>query len=70
MGRLPLAPFEKILKDSEKDIRVSEPGAREFVELIEGIAKEIARESAELSRHAGRKTILPEDVKLAGKRWK
>jgi len=70
MAKLPLAPFEKILKESGKNVRVSESGARAFVEVIEEIAKEMGIEIAELARHANRKTILPNDVKLAYKRKK
>ena len=68
MAKLPLAPFEKILKESRKGIRVSESAAREFVFLVNEISKELAQDCAELAEHAGRKTILDMDVKLAGKR--
>ncbi|MBL7160516.1 MAG: NFYB/HAP3 family transcription factor subunit [Candidatus Aenigmarchaeota archaeon] len=68
MARLPKAPFEKILKDSAKDVRVSGSAARELSELMEEISKDIASDAAELARHASRKTILREDVRLASKR--
>ena len=68
MAKIPLAPFEKILKESRKGIRVSDSASREFVFLINEIAKEVAQECAELAEHANRKTILDVDVKLAGKR--
>ena len=66
--KLPLFPFEKILKESDANIRVSEGAAREFVVVIGEVAKEIAADSAELARHANRRTILESDVKLAAKR--
>ena len=68
MAKLPLAPFEKILKEAEKDIRVSDSASRQMVEVIGEISREIARDAAEFARHAGRKTILHSDVKLAHKR--
>lgn len=68
MAKIPLAPFEKVLKESKKDIRVSDFATRAFVELINEIAKEIATDAAELAEHANRRTILDSDVKLAGKR--
>ena len=70
MAKLPLAPFEKIMKESRKGIRVSDGATKEFVFLINEIAKEIAQDCAELAEHANRKTILDMDVKLAGKRKK
>ncbi len=68
MAKIPLAPFENVLKESKKDIRVSDSATRAFVELINEIAKEIATDAAELAEHANRRTILDSDVKLAGKR--
>ncbi len=70
MAKIPLAPFEKVLKESKKNIRVSESAAREFVDMISEIAKEIAADAAELAEHANRRTILDSDIKLAGKRRK
>ena len=70
MAKLPLAPFEKILKESRKGIRVSEGATKEFVFLINEISKELAQDCAELAEHANRKTILGSDVKLAGKRMR
>jgi histone H3/H4 len=66
--KLPLFPFEKMLKESDPTIRVSESAAKEFVLVIGEIAKEMAADSAELARHANRRTILADDVKLAARR--
>jgi histone H3/H4 len=66
--KLPLFPFERMLKESDPSIRVSEKAAKEFVFVITEIAKEIAEDSAELARHADRRTILDSDGKLAAKR--
>lgn len=68
MAKIPLAPFEKLLKESKKDIRVSDSATRKFVEQISELAREIAADAAEFAEHAGRRTILDSDVKLAGKR--
>ncbi len=65
---LPLATFEKILQASSKNIRVSDTATAEFVEVIEGIAKQLAADAAELARHANRKTIVAEDIALAYKK--
>ena len=68
MSRLPKAPFEKILKESAGNIRVSDKAAQALAELAEEWAKALAVQAAELAQHAQRKTILEEDVKLASKR--
>lgn len=69
MVKLAKATFEKVLKESSKDIRVSDPAARALAEVIAQISREIAADAAELAKHANRKTILEQDVKLASKRW-
>jgi histone H3/H4 len=66
--KLPLAPFEKILKEAGKNIRVSDSASKEFVLVIGDLARDMAGDAAELARHANRKTILASDIKLASKR--
>jgi histone H3/H4 len=68
MVKLPLAPFERMLKEAGKNIRVSDSATKAFVEAIRDISKELADECAELARHANRKTILDADIKLANRR--
>jgi len=64
MSELPLAPIERILKKAGAS-RVSREACEEFASVIEEIAYELAAETAALARHAGRKTVLAKDVKLA-----
>jgi len=64
MAELPIAPFERILKNAEKNIRVSEKAAEEFSNFIEEFSREAAREIAEIAKHSGRNTILDRDVKI------
>jgi len=61
--RLPLAPFERILKDSGAK-RVSKSAMKEFAIVIEGIADEIALDAVKFAKHAGRKTVTCEDIRL------
>jgi histone H3/H4 len=70
MAKLHLATFEKVLKESGSGIRVSLEASKEMVDSVTEISGEIARGAAELATHAGRKTILREDVKLAVKRFR
>ncbi|MCD6398649.1 MAG: histone family protein [Candidatus Aenigmarchaeota archaeon] len=64
MSELPIAPVERILKKAGAD-RVSRKAAEEFAVVLEEVASELASECAALAKHAGRKTVLAKDVKLA-----
>ena len=68
MGTLPTAPFERILKESASDIRVSTAAAEALAEMAKEVSKRVAADAAEFAQHANRKTILQQDVKLAAKR--
>ena len=68
MGNLPYAPFERILRDVEGNLRVSDTATKELTLVAETVAKRIAQEAAEFAQHAGRRTITEADVRLAGKR--
>ena len=65
---LPLAAMERILKKGSPDIRVSEPSKEALREYLEEKGIELAKTAAELSIHAGRKTIKAEDVRFAAKK--
>jgi histone H3/H4 len=65
-SELGLSSMYRILKKAGAD-RVSDESADELRKIIEDIALEIAKNSVEMSKHAGRKTVKAEDVKLASK---
>ncbi|MFP4116120.1 MAG: histone family protein [Candidatus Aenigmatarchaeota archaeon] len=67
MGEIPLAPVDRIIR-SQGAKRVSEEAVKEFSEVIEEIAGDLAAESAALAEHAGRKTVKGEDVRLASRK--
>ncbi|RLI90502.1 MAG: histone, partial [Candidatus Altiarchaeales archaeon] len=63
----PLAPVERIMRRvsmGEGVDRISEAAVVELRDRLERIAEKIARRAAIYAKHAGRKTIHPEDVKL------
>ena len=54
MSEIPKAPIARIIKDTGAE-RVSEDAKAELAEYLEEVA----------ARHAGRKTVKAEDIKLA-----
>ncbi len=56
----------RILKKSGAE-RVSDESANELRRIVEDIATEIAKNAVDMSKHAKRKTVKAEDVKLASK---
>lgn len=64
---LPLIPLERILKRAGAK-RVSHEALEEFARVMEEKMLKIAGEAAVLAKHAGRKTVLAEDVQMAKRR--
>jgi histone H3/H4 len=67
MEKLPRLPFERILKKCGAK-RVSQDALEEFANVMEEKLYAIAKEAAVLAKHAGRKTIIAEDVRIAKRR--
>ena len=63
---LGVSAMYRILKKAGAD-RVSDESADELRRVMEDIAIEIAKNAVDMSKHAGRKTVKAEDVKLASK---
>lgn len=61
---LPRLPFERVLKKVGAK-RVSQDALDEFATIMEEKLSNVAKEAVELSKHAGRKTIIGEDVRLS-----
>lgn len=64
MGELPKMPFERILKKAGAK-RVSQDALQEFSSVMEERMMKVAAEALALAKHAGRKTITDEDVRMA-----
>ncbi len=63
---LPLAAMEKLLKKSGAE-RVSDPAKIALREELEKISDSICEKAVRFSKHSKRKTIKPEDIRLAVK---
>jgi histone H3/H4 len=64
-AKLPLATFAKILKESGPNVRVSKSATHAFIEVVEEISRGMASSAEQFARHAGRKTITADDIRLA-----
>lgn len=68
MAIIPKLPFERILKNAGAK-RVSHGALEEFSRIMEERLTEIAKEAVMLAKHAGRKTIIEEDIRIARKKF-
>lgn len=64
MSEIPKAPISRIIKDTGAE-RVSEDAKAELAEYLEEVARDVAIEANNVAKIAKRKTIKPEDIKLA-----
>lgn len=67
MSELPLAAIDRIIRKST-GIRVSESAAKELSTFLEEEGMRVAQQAAIFSKHAGRKTVTDEDIRLALKK--
>ena len=66
-SELPLAPLERLLRKSGAK-RVSKDAVEEFANVIADYAYALSGEAVALAKHAGRKTIVDADVRMAKRR--
>ncbi len=64
---LPLATVKRIAKKAGVE-RISEKAIKELAKVVEELGEELALEAAQVARHAKRKTILEEDIKLVAEK--
>ena len=67
-SEIPDSPMDRILRDAGAK-RVSKSGARQYAIALESIASQISKEAITFANHAGRKTIVSDDIKLAAKKY-
>jgi DNA-binding protein len=67
VSELPLAAIDRIIRKAT-GIRVSESAAKELSNFLEEEGMKVAQQAAVFSKHAGRKTVTDEDIRLALKK--
>ncbi|MEK6959320.1 MAG: histone [archaeon] len=67
MSELPLAAVDRIIRKAS-GIRVSEGAAKELSLYLEEVGMKVSQEASTLAKHAGRKTVTDEDIRLALKK--
>jgi histone H3/H4 len=66
MSELPIAAIDRLIRKAGAE-RVSEDAAEELGKILSEVAIDISKQAIELAKHAKRKTVTSEDIKLATK---
>ncbi len=66
MSELPIAAIDRLIRKAGAE-RVSEEAAEELGKILSEVAIDISKQAIELAKHAKRKTVTAEDVRLATK---
>lgn len=64
MTIIPIAPVGRVIREAGAE-RISENASAELARILEEYGIKISNEAIALARHAGRKTVKEEDIKMA-----
>lgn len=65
---LQLAPMHRIIKHAGSE-RVSDEAARELRTILEDVGLKISKDALDFMKHARRKTVKAEDIRIAAKKF-
>ena len=63
---IPKAPATRMMQHAGAE-RVSDEAAAAFSDYLESVGLDIAKKACDIAEHAGRRTVLGSDIKLAAK---
>lgn len=66
MSELPAAAVDRVIRKGG-GLRVSEKAAKELAAVLEEYGIKISQQAAVFAKHAKRKTVTAEDIRLASK---
>ncbi|MEE1116823.1 histone family protein [Methanosphaera sp.] len=69
MTEIPKAPVTRIVKSAGAE-RISKDAEEKIVEAVEAYTASLATAVIDVAKHAGRKTIQPDDVEVVLKHFK
>jgi|GEM_PF-1686432 len=67
MAELPIAPFKRMVRKIDPNMKISDDAKREIRNLTERFAREVLRGAIEIAKVAKRKTVLKDDIIVAKK---
>lgn len=68
-NELPRAPIDRLVRKAGAG-RVSAEAAESLRDILQDLGVNLGKAAVEFARHAKRKTIHEEDIKLAYEQWK
>ncbi len=67
--KIPLAPIDRLVRKAGAG-RVSAEAAQTLRDILENLGVDLGKIAVEFARHAKRKTVVEDDIKLAFEQWK
>lgn len=65
MPQLALAPFKRIVRRIDKNMKITDPAKKEIRRMTERFAMDVLRGAVQIAKVAKRKTVKREDIVIA-----